>query len=76
MSTIKELTMKARRKNEPQEYEEDNLTSYSQGKEGERMSEPNLIDLTNDDELMDRVLRKSAEMQNELLEQAEEMEEE
>lgn len=35
------------------------------------MSEPNLIDLTNDDELMDRVLRKSAEMQNELLEQAE-----
>lgn len=40
------------------------------------MSEPDLIDLTNDDELMDRVLRKSVEMQNELLEQAEEMEEE
>lgn len=40
------------------------------------MSEPNLIDLTNDDELMDRVLRNSAEMQNEILEQAEELEEE
>lgn len=40
------------------------------------MSEPTLIDLTNDDELMDRVLKKSAEMQNELLEQAEELEEE
>lgn len=40
------------------------------------LEKPDLIDLTNDDELMDRVLRKSAEMQNELLEQAEEMEEE
>lgn len=40
------------------------------------MSEPNLIDFTNDDELMDRVLRKSAEMQNEILKQAEELEEE
>lgn len=40
------------------------------------MSEPNLIDLTNDNELMGRVLKKSAEMQNEILEQAEELEEE
>lgn len=40
------------------------------------MGEPTLIDLTNDDELIDRVLRKSAEMQNEILEQAEELEEE
>ena len=31
------------------------------------MSEPSLIDITNDDELMDRVLKKSAEMQEEIL---------
>lgn len=36
------------------------------------MSEPNLIDITNDDELMDRVLKKSAEMQEEILKKAEE----
>lgn len=40
------------------------------------MSEPSLIDITNDDELMDRVLKKSAEMQEELLKQADELEEE
>jgi len=39
-----------------------------------RMSEPNLIDITNDDELMDRVLKKSAEMQEETLKKAEEEE--
>lgn len=38
----------------------------------ERMSEPSLIDITNDDELMDRVLKKSAEMQEEILKKAEE----
>lgn len=42
----------------------------------ESLEKPDLINLTNDDELMDRVLRKSAEMQNELLKQAEEKEEE
>lgn len=36
------------------------------------MSEPNLIDITNDNELMDRVLKKSAEMQEETLRKAEE----
>lgn len=36
------------------------------------MSEPSLIDITNDDELMDRVLKKSAEMQEEILKKAEE----
>ena len=35
------------------------------------MSEPNLIDITNDKELMDRVLKKSEEMQ-EVLKKAEE----
>lgn len=35
------------------------------------MSEPNLIDITNDNELMDRVLKKSAEMQEETLKKAE-----
>ena len=34
------------------------------------MSEPNLIDITNDKELMDRVLKKSAEMQEETLKEA------
>ena len=34
---------------------------------GGRMSEPSLIDITNDKELMDRVLKKSAEMQEETL---------
>lgn len=34
------------------------------------MSEPNLIDITNDKELMDRVLKKSAEMQEEILKKA------
>ena len=38
------------------------------------MTEPSLIDITNDKELMDRVLRKSAEMQEETLEKAEEEE--
>ena len=38
------------------------------------MSEPNLIDITNDDELMERVLKKSAEMQEEILKEAEEEE--
>ena len=36
------------------------------------MSEPNLIDITNDEELMDRVLKKSAEMQEETLKEAKE----
>ena len=40
-----------------------------------KMSELNLIDITNDDALMERVLRKSAEMQNKLLEQADGVEE-
>lgn len=40
------------------------------------MSEPSLIDITNDDELMERVLKKSAEMQEETLKKAEEEEEE
>ena len=51
-------------------YKEDNETYDGWGTEGE-MSKPSLIDLTNDDELMDRVLRKSAEMQNEILRKAE-----
>lgn len=34
--------------------------------------EPSLIDITNDEELMDRVLKKSAEMQEETLKKAEE----
>ena len=38
------------------------------------MAEPNLIDITNDKELMDRVLEKSAEMQEETLKKAEEKE--
>jgi hypothetical protein len=37
---------------------------------GKRM--PSLIDITNDDELMERVLKKSAEMQEETLKKAEE----
>lgn len=36
------------------------------------LEKPDLISLTNDDELMGRVLKKSAEMQDELLKQAEE----
>ena len=38
------------------------------------MSEPSLIDITNDKELMDRVLKKSAEMQEETLKEVEEEE--
>ena len=38
------------------------------------MTEPNLIDITNDKELMNRVLRQSAEMQEETLKKAEEEE--
>ena len=38
------------------------------------MSEPSLIDITNDDELMDRVIKKSAEMQEETLKKAEDEE--
>ena len=38
------------------------------------MTEPNLIDITKDKELMDRVLKKSAEMQEETLKKAEEQE--
>jgi len=38
------------------------------------MSEPNLIDITNDRELMDRVLKKSVEMQEEVLNKVEEKE--
>lgn len=34
--------------------------------------EPSLIDITNDDELMERVLKKSAEMQEKILERKEE----
>lgn len=40
-------------------------------KEGE-MSEPSLIDITDDKEFMDRVLKKSAEMQEETLKKAKE----
>ena len=36
--------------------------------------EPSLIDITNDDELMERVLKKSAEMQEETLRKAEDEE--
>lgn len=36
------------------------------------MSEPSLIDVTNDDELMERVLKKSSEMQEKVLEREEE----
>lgn len=36
------------------------------------MSEPSLIDITNDKELMDRVLKRSEEMQEETLKKAEE----
>lgn len=36
--------------------------------------EPTLIDLTHDDELMDRALRKSCETQNETLRKAKETE--
>lgn len=39
------------------------------------MTEPNLIDITNDKELMNRVLKKSEEMQEEVLKKAEEEEE-
>ena len=39
------------------------------------MSEPSLIDITNDDELMNRVLKKSEEMQEEVLKKTEEEEE-
>jgi hypothetical protein len=39
--------------------------------EKEGMTEPSLIDITNDNELMDRVLKKSAEMQEETLKKAE-----
>lgn len=38
------------------------------------MSEPSLVDITNDDGLMDRVLKKSAEMQEETLKKVEEEE--
>ena len=38
------------------------------------MSEPSLIDITNNKELMDRVLKKSAEMQEETLKEAKEEE--
>ena len=36
------------------------------------MGEPSLIDITNDDEVMERVLKKSAEMQEKVLENEEE----
>ena len=36
------------------------------------MSEPNLIDITNDNELMDSVLKKSVEMQEEILKKVKE----
>ena len=38
------------------------------------MTEPSLIDITNDKELMDRVLKKSAEMQEEILKKTKEEE--
>lgn len=38
------------------------------------MSEPSLIDITNDKEFMERVLKKSEEMQEETLKKAEEEE--
>ena len=41
-------------------------------KRGGRMTELNLIDITNDKELMDRVLKRSEEMQEEILKKAEE----
>ena len=37
-----------------------------------KLSEPSLIDITNNKELMDRVLKRSAEMQEEKLKEAEE----
>lgn len=43
-------------------------------REEKKMSGPDLIDITNDKELMDRVLKKSAEMQEETLKKAEEEE--
>lgn len=38
------------------------------------INEPSLIDITNDKELMDRVIKKSAEMQEETLNKAKEEE--
>lgn len=38
------------------------------------MTEPNLIDITDDKEFMERVLKKSEEMQEETLKKAEEKE--
>ena len=43
-------------------------------KKAGRTAGPNLIDITNDKELMDRVIKKSAEMQEETLKKAEEEE--
>ena len=43
-------------------------------KEEKRMSEPSLIEITNDKELMDRVLKKSTEMQEETMKKAGEKE--
>lgn len=54
-----------RRKNEPRQHEETYPKSIKESEE--RMSEPSLIDITNDDELMNRILKKSAEMQEEIL---------
>ena len=43
-------------------------------KEEKRMSEPSLIEITDDKEFMERVLKKSEEMQEEILRKAEEEE--
>lgn len=43
-------------------------------KKAGRTAGPNLIDVTNDKELMDRVIKKSAEMQEETLKKVEEKE--
>lgn len=47
--------------NESQQHEENHLKSIKES-EGE-MSEPSLIELTDDKEFMERVLKKSEEMQ-------------
>ena len=54
-------------------YKEDDET-YDDWGEEEGMSEPSLINITNDNELMDRVLKKSAEIQEEIMKKAEEEE--
>ena len=72
VENIPSLNSAERRKNEPRQHEENHSESNKESEE--RMSELSLIDITNDDELMNRVLKKSAEMQEETLKKAEEEE--